>query len=187
MIAFADNMPVIRYADGTFFPFDRAWLSGALGVAARRAGYGKWWLATHVTESVASYLRQDFEGGAIALPQFEKAVQSVLQVIGYSDVADHFRVGPPPARISLVDLARDAGSGYELMFFGLLRDRLREAVEARAERLEICDAHEGIKLLRQAKNWRRDCSGLLDDVVSFARAEILTAPSTDGIELQVHA
>jgi len=185
MIAFIDDLPVVQYPCGSIRPFERAWLSCALSLAARRAGYSKWWLAGHVTESVASYLRQDFEGGAIAAVQLEKAVRSVLQVIGYSDVAEHFKAGPPPARISLVELARDAGHGYELMFFGLLRERLRDAMDARAERLEIYDAHAGIKLLRRAKNWRRDCSGLLEEVVNIARAEIQSSARPGDIELQI--
>lgn len=99
-------------------------------------------------------------------------MQSVLQVIGYADVAGHFHAQPPPARISLEELARDAGHGYELVFFDLLRTRLREALEAKPERLEICDAHNGVKMLRSAKNWRRDCTGLLDEIVGFVREEI---------------
>lgn len=172
MIGFHNNMPVVRFADGQVVPFERNWLATALSRAAERAGYKKWWLAPHVTESVTNYLEQDFDDSVVTVKRLEQAVQSVLQVIGYADVAGHFHAIPPPARISLVELARDAGHGYELVFFDLLRSRIREALDARADRLEICDAHNGVKMLRSAKNWRRDCTGLLDEIVGFVREEI---------------
>jgi len=184
VIGFCNNLPLVRFGDGQIMPFDRVWLMRALARAAERAGYKKWWLASHVTESVTSYLEQDFDDSVVTIPRLEKAVHSVLQVIGYADVSGHFQVTPPPARISLAELARDAGHGYELVFFDLLRSRLREAFDARVERLEICDAHRGVKLLRSAKNWRRDCSGLLDEIVSFVREEIGSDPHRD-LQLQL--
>lgn len=185
MIAFRDNLPVVRFEDGLVFAFERSWLCGVLARAANRAGYRNWWLAEHVTESVTNYLEQDFEDTVIGEAHLEKAVRSVLELIGYGDVAAQFRVEPPPARISLEDLARDAGNGYELAFFDLLRGRLREALSGRAARLEICDVHRGIKLLRCAKSWRRDCSGLLEEVVGFVRHEVVGNPAAGNVELQV--
>ncbi len=172
MIALRDNLPLIRFIDGQVMAFERHWLALSLARAASQAGYEKWWLAPHVTESVTNYFEQDYDECTVSVSRLEKAVRSVLQVIGYDDVAIVFRASPPPARISLVELARDAGTGYELAFFDLLRARVREAVDARAERLEIIDAHHGVKLLRSAKTWRRDCSGLLDEIVGFLRDEI---------------
>ncbi len=185
MIAFRDNLPLVRFSDGKVIPFERHWLAASLARAAERAGYKKWWLAPHVTESVTNYLEQDFSESVVTIPRLEKAVQSVLQVIGYADVAGEFRASPPPARISLAEIAQDAGHGYELIFFDLLRARLKEALDSNAERLEICDAHHGVKLLRSAKNWRRDCSGLLDEIVGFVRGEIDSRPRRGELQMQL--
>lgn len=172
MIALRDGLPLIRFHDGSVVAFERSWLSSALVRAAEAAGYKKWWLADHVTESVTSYLEQDFDEQVVTIPRIEKAVQSVLQVIGYSDVARFFRTMPPPVRISLEELARDAGDGYELLFFELLRSRLRDLVGSETEQVELCDLHRCVKRLRSAKNWRRDCSGLQGEIVSFIRGEL---------------
>jgi len=166
-------------------PFERTWLVVSLAKAAENAGYKKWWLAPHVTESVTNYLEKDFGESVVTINRLEKAVQSVLQVIGYADVAGHFHAAPPPARISLVELARDAGHGYELVFFDLLRTRIQEAVDGKTERLEICDAHRGVKLLRSAKNWRRDCSGLLDEIVTFVRDEVDSHSRPKELQVQL--
>lgn len=172
MIALRDGLPLVRFHDGSVIAFERRWLASALVRAAEAAGYKKWWLADHVTESVTSYLEQDFDEHVVTIPRIEKAVQSVLQVIGYSDVARFFRTMPPPVRISLEELARDAGEGYELLFFELLRARLREVAGSEAEQVEFCDLHLCVKRLRAAKNWRRDCSGLQGEIVSFIRGEL---------------
>jgi len=185
VIALRDDLPLVRFAGGQIVPCERQWLLFTLAAAADRAGYRNWWLAPHVAESVATFLQQDFDEMTIAADQLEKAVRSVLQVIGYGDVAGHFRAAPPPARISLEELARDAGHGYELLFFDLLRSRLHEALAAKTERLEICDAQRGIKLLRSAKSWRRDCSGLLDDVVGFVRGELVARGRSTEVQLQL--
>lgn len=183
MIALRNNLPLVRFADGQIMAFERHWLTTSVVRAADRAGYHKWWLAAHVTESVTNYFEQDYDEAAVTIANLEKAVQSVLQVIGYADVASQFKAAPPPARISLAELARDAGAGYELAFFDLLRGRMREALKAKVERVEICDAHHGVKMLRSAKNWRRDCSGLLDEIVTFVRGELGT--SRKELQLQL--
>ncbi len=185
MIAFRDNLPLVRFSDGHVMNFERGWLSSALVRAAETAGYKKWWLADHVTESVASYLQQDFDENVVTISRLEKAVQSVLQVIGYSDVATHFRTMPPPVRISLADLALEAGHGYELAFFEILRLRLRNVIASPTTQVELCDVHRCVKLLRSAKNWRRDCSGLLGEIVSFVRGEIDTSERSDELHLQL--
>jgi hypothetical protein len=185
VISLPNNLPLVRFSDGQIIPFERGWLAGTLARAAERAGYKKWWLTPHVTESVSNYLEQDFDESVVTINRLEKAVRSVLQVIGYSDVAGHYCAVPPPTRISLAELARAAGYGYELAFFDLLRSRLREALEAKVERLEICDAHCGIKLLRSAKNWRQDCSGLLEEVVNFVRNELDSCPYAAELRMQL--
>lgn len=185
MIALRDNLPLIRFADGQIMAFERNWLASSITQAAERAGYKKWWLAPHVIESITNYFENEFNENTVTVRGLEKAVQSVLQVIGYGEVAGHFHAAPPPARISLEEIARDAGHGYELAFFDLLRSRLREAVEAKPQRLEICDAHRGVKMLRSAKVWRRDCSGLLDEIVNFIRNELNTVENNAQLEMLV--
>ena len=100
MISLRDSLPLVRFNDGRIMDFERGWLSTALLRAAQTAGYKKWWLADHVTESVTSYLQQDFDENVVTICRLEKAVQSVLQVIGYADVARFFQTMPPPVRIA---------------------------------------------------------------------------------------
>jgi hypothetical protein len=54
MISLPNNLPLVRFGDGQVIQFERGWLAGTLARAAERAGYKKWWLAPHVTESVTN-------------------------------------------------------------------------------------------------------------------------------------
>jgi hypothetical protein len=172
MIALRDNFPLVRFQDGSVMNYDRTWLTAAVIRAAETAGYKKWWLTNHVTESISSFLQQDFDENIVTISRLEKAVQSVLQVIGYSDVARCFQTLPPPVRISLADLARRAGNGYELVFFELLRASLHEIPDSNVQQVEFHDLHPCVKLLRGAKAWRADCEQLTGEIVLFIRTEL---------------
>ncbi|PWU08655.1 MAG: hypothetical protein C5B47_04320 [Verrucomicrobia bacterium] len=179
MIALKNNLPLIRLANGNLTPFERNWIIRSVSAAASQAGYRKWWLSKHVVEAVTTYFQQEAPAGAVTEPQLSTAVSSVLQVIGYADVAGRFQLLPPPARISLSELASRAGHGYELIFFDLLRSELRRALRAGANRIEFSDLRRCVKLLRSAKIWRRDCVGLNREIVSFIREEIQACTVTD--------
>src|SRR4051812_35260082 len=120
MIALKDDLPLIQLDNGHSVNFDRAWLVRSLSRAAAKAGYQQWWLADHVAQSVTEYLRAQREENVLPVERLNAAVRSVLEVIGYPEVGQHFVSGRPKVRVSLVELARDAGSGYELAFFELL-------------------------------------------------------------------
>ena len=71
MISLPNNLPLVRFSDGQVIQFERGWLAGTLARAAERAGYKKWWLAPHVTESVTSYLEQDFPESIVAIGRLD--------------------------------------------------------------------------------------------------------------------
>jgi hypothetical protein len=171
MIALKDNLPVIQLASGQAVAFEREWLVLSLAQAAQRAGYGKWWLAEHVAESVTSYLRDQREVTVLPVEQLTKAVQSVLQVIGYAEVGQHFVPAPQRVCVSLVELAREAGTGYELAFFDRLGRCIQDLLRQRNEHFELLDLEPCVKLLRARKVWSRDCDALREEIVSFAREQ----------------
>lgn len=184
MIALADTRPLVVLPSGEVRPFDPEWLRQSLVGSSLKAGYRKWWLTPHVLQSLIEYLEEDYMCPTITLRELDRAARTVLEAIGYPDIAKAFELEPWVARISLEDLARHAGCGYELAFFDLLRSRVREALSSETDRLEICDAHRGVKLLRSAKNWRKDCRGLLEEIVIFLRGE-LRAHGSGPVEMQL--
>ncbi len=180
MIALKDNLPLVEFDSGHVVAFQRDWLLRSLSQAARKAGYQKWWLAEHVAESVTTYLRYT-EENVITVPRLAKSVQSVLQVIGYAEIASHFHPAPPPVRISLREIAGAAGNGYELAFFDMLGHRLQELAEMRAPYFELLDLEPCVRHLCAKKIWSRDCDILRAEIVAFIREQIIALHS--GAEL----
>jgi hypothetical protein len=175
MIAFHDHLPVIELASGQAVAFERDWLVRSLARAASRAGYAKWWLAEHVAESVTSYLREQEALNVMPVDRLTAAVQSVLQVIGYSEVAQHFKPAPHRERISLVELARSAGAGYELAFFDLLGRRIQELVGSESCDFELHGLDRCVRQLCAVKTWSRTCDALRSEIVAFTREQATAA------------
>lgn len=166
MIALLDGMPLVALPDGRTCLFDKRWIISSIATAAERAGHHRWWLAGHIAESVALYLHKDFESSRVELPELSEAVSRVLTTLGFEDVAEAFVLPEPPVVLSLSDLARQAGEGYELAFFGLLGKSLRTAAGSRAARLEIRDLPGCLRLMGRK---RREIRGLRTEIVGFIR------------------
>lgn len=185
MIALADNLPLVRLPDRRAVKFERAWLERAVADAADHAGYARWWLAPHVAESVTSYLEREFEENVIASQCLRTLVTSVLQVIGYPDVARGFRLPEPPVRISLAALAESAGTGYELAFFNELDGALRRVLSTRTARVELCDLADCVKRLRRTSAWRKDCALLRNEIVAHVRGQIARLRPRRTLDLEL--
>ena len=185
MISFKDNLPVIQLPTGQVIAFEREWLVRSLAQAAARAGYAKWWLAAHVAESVTTYLHEQEQLNVMPVEQLARAVQSVLQVIGYAEVAQHFVPAAPRVQVSLVELAKEAGTGYELAFFDMLGRRIQELCREKSSCFELLGLEPCVKLLRSRKSWSRDCDALRNEIVLFAREQTGTAAADHEVSFSL--
>jgi hypothetical protein len=181
MICLKNNLPVIQLASGQAIAFERDWLVRSLAQAAARAGYAKWWLAAHVAASVTEYLHEQSEVNVLPVERLTAAVQSVLQVIGYGEIGRQFSPAPPRVQVSLVELAREAGTGYELAFFEMLGRRLQELCREPGGYFELLGLEPCVKLLRAKKTWSRDCDALRTEIVCFTREHTGTAAARNEI------
>src|SRR5216110_101442 len=174
MVAFKEEFPYLRTDSGQLFEFNRDWLHAAITRAADEAGYHRWWLTDHVTESIAFYLHLRNDENVIEFSQLSQTVRYVLKCIGYKEIVPHFTPSPPPISISLLDIAHHAGTGYELAFFDLLEKRISSLIEIGADNLQLCSLQSCVKQLRGVKTWTRACDALREEIVCFVR-ERLTA------------
>ena len=172
MIALRNDLPLVTLHDGQAHAFDPEWLFVSLESAARRAGYPKWWLCEHVTESVTLHLRTQFRGTSVSCTDLECAVRSVLQCIGYSEVGSLFCFTAPTREISVLQLARQAGPGYELAFFDLLARQIQDLLVHSPHHFILCGLEPAVKLLRSKKAWSRDCEALRSEIVAFTRDHV---------------
>src|SRR6058998_720885 len=175
MVAFKEEFPYLRTDSGQLFEFNRDWLHAAITRAADEAGYPSWWLTEHVTKSIAFYLHLRNDENVVAFSQLAQTVRYVLEAIGYKEIGPHFVPSPPPISISLVDIAHEAGAGYELAFFDLLEKRINALIETGADNLQLCSLQSCVKHLRGVKMWTRACDALREEIVCFVREKLIAA------------
>ncbi len=185
MVAFKEEFPYLRCDSGQLFEFNRNWLHAAIKRAADQAGYPSWWLTDHVTESIAFYLRLRNDEPAVAFSQLSQTVRYVLKVIGYNEIVPYFEPAPPPISISLVEIAWEAGAGYELAFFDALEKRINTLVGMGADHIELCGLIPCVKHLQGAKAWSRGCDHLREEVVCFVREKLLLRPELGDLNCSI--
>src|SRR5438105_10704452 len=173
MVAFKEEFPYLRCDSGQLFEFDRDWLHAAITRAADEAGYPRWWLTDHVTESIAFYLRLRTDESVVAFSQLSQTVLYLMKVIGYKEIIPHFAPAPPPITVPLIDIAREAGAAYELAFFDLLEKRIHALIDMGVENLNLCALHACVKHLRGVKVWTRSCDTLRSEIVCFVREKLI--------------
>ena len=172
MICLKNNLPIIELASGQAIAFERDWLIRSLTQAAALAGYSQWWLAHDVAQAVTQFLEEQSATNVLPIETLTATVQSILQVIGYAEIGQHFTPAPPRVQISLLDLAREASTGYELAFFELLGRRLQDLCREPGSYFELLGLESCVKLLRSKKTWSPDCDALRLEIVSFTREQI---------------
>src|SRR5438034_4534068 len=172
MVAFKEEFPYLRTDSGQLFEFNRDWLHAAITRAADEAGYPSWWLTDHVTESIAFYLRLRNDENVVAFSQLSQTVRYVLKVIGYKEIVPHFTPSPPPISISLLEIAQQAGTGYELAFFDLLEKRINALIETGVDNLQLCSLQSCGTYLGGVKTSPRACDTLRAEIVCFVREKL---------------
>ena len=172
MIALRNSLPLLRQIENEDRQIRHDWLCFCVCRAAEKAGYSHWWLAEHVAASVICYLSTTYEKNVISLKQLSDIVLSVLQAIGYAEVALYLDTLHPPFELSLSELAKEAGPGYELAFFRLLEERIQPALSHRASNLDIYGLQSCVRRLQAVKTWSRNCSQLRNEIVGFLRAQL---------------
>jgi hypothetical protein len=185
MVAFKEEFPYLKAESGQLFEFDRGWLREAITRAAQQAGYPKWWLTDHVTESIAFYLRLRNDESFVAFNQLSQTVRYVLKVIGYNEIGPHFTPAPPPITISLFETAIEAGGGYELAYFEALARRIELLLQTRVDTVQFIALNAAVKHLRGTRVWSRACDTLRTEIVCFIREKLLVAAEVPQLNCSV--
>src|SRR5947207_15763117 len=101
--------------------------------------------------------------------------------LAYIETIHYLPPSLAPISISLVDIAHQAGSGYELAFFDLLEKRLNSLIETGVDNLQLCSLQACVKHLRCTRVWTRGCDALREEIVCFIR-ERLTATASERLK-----
>ncbi|MEM0897797.1 MAG: hypothetical protein AAGJ79_13045 [Verrucomicrobiota bacterium] len=172
MIALPNQLPLLQFGDHEVVQYEHRWLKDSITEAAQKAGHNDWCFANEIAQAVIEYLRERFHGTVITIDDLYEKIERVLSHLGWRDIACELEASPPPLRISLLEVARSASTGYELRFFEILRHRLRNTASASPRQIVVCDMKKAVKQLCGAQRWSNRCDDLRHEIVAFVRGEI---------------
>ncbi|MEM7144050.1 MAG: hypothetical protein AAF591_02875 [Verrucomicrobiota bacterium] len=168
MIALPAQMPLLQVGSLEVAEYEKEWLQETIVRAAEQAGHEKWWFAEDVAKSVIIYLQKRFNHNTITLNELFDKVSRTLSKFGFADVANALTPTPPLLRISLAEIARESGPGFELFFFQSLGSKLDELFALDADRIHCADLKRAVKLLAGSpKKWTPACSELKEEIIDF--------------------
>ncbi len=177
MIALPARLPMIQLSQDQVAACEPDWLLRTLQNATKGTSIPEW-LANDVLRGVLFYLQENFDGSVIGVNELFDRLRRSLQSVGLKEVAENLPTTPPPVRISLTDLARRAGTGYELAFFSLLEDQVRQAAHGGAQKLHCYGLRKCVKQLAARQRWNRRCERLQTEIMRFLQDQFSRLSTT---------
>jgi len=170
MIALPNELPFIRIGRASLALCQSDWITKTITDAVDGTDVPRW-LAEDISRGVEHFLMNHYKGTVIDSEEFFKKIDATLSNLGLQEVAENIDKTPPPVRISLSELARRAGTGYELAFFRLLERQFRSAADGGANRVECHGLKNCVRQLSSSKKWSRRCEQLQSEITVFLNQE----------------
>ena len=137
-------------------------------------------MVQNASAAVLHYFKHELHQESVSVGDFAQALQKVFCTLGVSMPSAPADAQPVVAEADLARLARDAGEGWELMFFPLVREELRRVLRASPNVARFHGLRESAMRLAGTPRWNRRCQMLSDQIVGFLRecwkAEALGSP-----------
>ncbi len=185
MIALPQAMPLIRIGASSLALCRPDWLTETLTNAAAGTDVPSW-MAEDISRGVESFLTNHYKGTVIDSDELFDRIEKTLSNLGLNRVAENIDKTPPPVRISLSEIARRAGAGYELVFFKLLGNQLREAAAGGASRVECHGIRICVKRLASARKYSQRCHMLEGEIREYVDStRSLVGRSLPDIEMLI--
>lgn len=167
MISLIGSRPTIQVGRHQVIQYDTLWLATALRRAALAAEREDFPFIDEIRMGIEKYLETKCPLNQLTLTDLFDRMRHMLVRIGCETIAEKLEPLAPPVSISLVRLAKEAGSGYELAFFRLLREELAELQSAGAEEIRFGGLRDAALILCCVEKWDSRCDAVLADIRSF--------------------
>ncbi len=170
MISFIGTRPALQIGRYQVIEYDTAWLDAALKRAASAADHEDFPFVADIRNGVIQYLETKCPLRLLRLEDLYERMRRMLVKIGCQRIAEKLEPLAPPVTVSLVRAALEAGNGFELAFFEMLRAELADLRAAGAEVIHFTGLRESALILRGTDKWCRQCDRMLAEIESFLRA-----------------
>jgi hypothetical protein len=167
VISLIGTRPAIQVGRHQVIQYDTAWLATALRRAASAAEREDFPFIDEIRLGIEKYLETKCPLNLLTLADLFDRMRHMLVRIGCETIAEKLEPLAPPVTLSLLRLAKEAGNGFELAFFGLLREELSDLHAAGAEEIRFSGLKEASQILCSAEKWEPRCDAVLADIRIF--------------------
>lgn len=167
MISLIGNRPALQIGRYQVIDYDTEWLDSALHRAALAANHEDFPFVADISSGIVQYLETKCPLKLLPLDELYDRMRRMLVRIGCEKIAEKLEPLAPPVTVSLVRTAMEAGNGFELAFFEMLRSELANLRAAGAEEIRFTGLKESAMILRGASKWNKQCQALLGEIEAF--------------------
>jgi hypothetical protein len=167
VISLIGNRPALQIGRYQVIDYDTAWLDSALHRAALAANHEDFPFVADIRSGIVQYLETKCPLKLLPLDELYDRMRRMLVRIGCEKIAEKLEPLAPPVTVSLVRTAMEAGNGFELAFFEMLRSELSNLRAAGAEEIRFTGLKESAMILRGTTKWNKPCQALLTEIEAF--------------------
>jgi hypothetical protein len=167
VISLIGNRPALQIGRYQVIDYDTEWLDSALHRAALAANHEDFPFVADIRSGIVQYLETRCSLKLLPLDELYDRMRRMLVRIGCAKIAEKLEPLAPPVTVSLVRAAMEAGNGFELAFFEMLRSELANLRAAGAEEIRFTGLKESSMILRGATKWNKQCEALLNEIEIF--------------------
>jgi len=169
VISLIGNRPALQIGRYQVIDYGTDWLDSALHRAARAAECEDFPFVDDIRSGIFKYLETKCPLKLLPLDELYDRMRRMLVKIGCEKIAEKLEPLAPPVTVSLVRTAMEAGNGFELAFFEMLRAELGDLRAAGAEEIRFTGLHESAMILRGTSKWNKQCQALHVEIDAFLR------------------
>jgi hypothetical protein len=169
VISLIGNRPALQIGRYQVIDYDTGWIDDALRRAARAANHEDFPFVDDIRSGVVKYLETRCPLKLLPIGELYDRMRRMLVKIGCGRIAENLTPLAPPVTVSLVRAALEAGNGFELAFFEMLRSELADLRAAGAEVIRFTGLRESAMILRGSGKWNKRCQGMLIEIEAFLR------------------
>jgi hypothetical protein len=182
VISLIGNRPVIQIGRHQVAQYGTDWLANALRRAASAADHQDFPFLDEIRDGVFHYLETKCPLRLLPAAELVDRVRRMLVQIGCRPIAEQLTPFAPPVVISLIEVARQAGNGFELLFFEALRAEICELRKNGAAAIHFHGHEQAILELTGAAKWNHRCATLLEELRQFLTRQLEATPPAQAAQ-----
>lgn len=169
MICIVGNRPVLQIGRHQVTGYDTQWLRSAILRGAKAAEREDFPFIDDLLEGIVHYLENKCPLRVLTIEELHARVRRMLERIGCDAIARTLPLLAPPITLSLSRAAKEAGNGFELIFFNKIHDEIEELRMHGVEVLRFTGTRDCVKMLRGVNRWTTPCERLHEEILSFLK------------------